>query len=97
LRDLARLTEIMQSIKDAWREGNNAKLEKVSLVPFRKDFPQIYEHLIAKRNTSWIPKIEALLKTDEVEMILVGAMHLVGTNGILEQLKADGYQVQMLE
>jgi uncharacterized protein YbaP (TraB family) len=43
-----------------------------------------------------MPKIKTMLKTKEVEYILVGALHLVGEEGILQQLKDAGYTVTNL-
>lgn len=97
LRDIAKLPELLQAIKEAWRDGDNTRLQNVSLVPFRKEFPVIYDNLIVKRNASWMPKIETLLETEVVEMVLVGAMHLVGDDGLLSQLRAKGCRVEMIE
>jgi uncharacterized protein YbaP (TraB family) len=38
-----------------------------------------------------------MLKTGEVEFVLVGALHLVGDEGVIAQLAAKGYTVQMLD
>ncbi len=95
LRDLKDLPNLLQSIKDAWRNGDNRKLKEVALTPLKKEFPDIYKALIVKRNKAWIPKIEAMLKTKDVELVLVGAMHLVGDDGVLAQLAARGYKIQM--
>jgi uncharacterized protein YbaP (TraB family) len=95
LRDIKKLPKLMQSIKDAWRQGDTRKLKKVALTPIKNDFPDIYDELIVKRNNAWIPKIEAMLKTKDVELVLVGALHLVGDDGVLAQLADRGYKIQM--
>ena len=95
LRDIKKLPAYMQSMKDAWRKGDNRKLKEIALTSFLKDFPDVYNQLIVKRNKAWIPKIEAMLKTKDVEFVLVGALHLVGEEGVLAQLAARGYTVQM--
>jgi uncharacterized protein len=95
LRDLKDLPKLLQSIKNAWRNGDNRKLKEVALTPLKKEFPDVYKALIVKRNNAWIPKIEAMLKTKDVELVLVGAMHLVGDDGLLAQLAARGYQIKM--
>lgn len=94
LRDIKTLPEMMQAIKGAWRSGDNSKLKELALKPFKKDFPAAYNKLIVERNKAWVPKIEALLKTRAVEFVLVGALHLVGNDGILAQLEARGYEIQ---
>lgn len=96
LRDMRKLPTLMESIKDAWRRGDSRKLKEVAITPFKKDFPKVYEEFIVKRNNAWIPQIEAMLKTKDVEFILVGALHLVGDDGVIAQLAARGYDIQML-
>lgn len=97
LREMKDLPGMMLSLKTAWRSGDSKRLREVALVPFRKDFPALYDKLIVKRNNAWIPRIEGMLKTGEVEFVLVGVLHLVGEEGVLAQLAARGYRVQMLE
>lgn len=94
LRDLKKLPQLMASLKAAWRQGNRSKLKELAITPVKKDFPKVYRKLFVQRNRDWIPKIETLLKTKEVEFILVGAAHLVGEEGILAQLSARGYTIQ---
>ena len=57
----------------------------------------MYKSLIADRNDAWLPKIEAMLKTREVEFVLVGALHLAGDDGLLSQLATRGYKVRQYE
>ncbi len=94
LRDMKNLPEIMQTLKDAWRRGDNNKLKETALTPLKNDYPDVHKRLIVQRNQSWMPKIEAMLKTREVELILVGALHLVGEEGLLRKLAALGYSVE---
>lgn len=97
LRDIKDLPRTMQLIKAAWRQGDTRKLEELALAPLKQEFPPIYQTLIVKRNKAWMPRIEAMLKNAEVEFVLVGALHLVGDDGLLAQLAARGYQVQKLD
>lgn len=94
LRDLKRLPQIISSLKKAWRIGDRAKIKDISIAPIKKDFPKVYHQLLVARNMAWIPKIESMMQTKEVEFILVGAAHLVGEEGILAQLAARGYAIQ---
>ncbi len=59
-----------------------------------EDYPQVYRSLLVERNNNWLPKIERLISQPEQKFILVGALHLVGEDGLLKQLKNKGYQVQ---
>jgi uncharacterized protein YbaP (TraB family) len=59
-----------------------------------KDYPKVYQSLLVERNNNWLPKIERLIKQPEEKFILVGALHLIGEDGLLQQLKNRGYQVR---
>jgi uncharacterized protein YbaP (TraB family) len=97
LADIERLPTLMQSIKDAWRQGNMARLGEVGIRPFKNEFPAIHQALLVDRNNAWMPQIEAMLKTRAVEFVLVGTLHLAGDDGLLAQLTARGYKVQQLQ
>jgi len=96
LQETKKLPDLMQTMKIAWRQGDNATLENIILAPLKKDFPGVYHRVVIKRNNAWLPKIETLLKTAEVEFILVGALHLIGADGVLAKLKDRGYNIQEL-
>ena len=97
LADIANLPELMKAMKQAWRRGNLAELKAVGVTPFKNEFPDIYQALIVDRNNAWLPKIEAMVETSEVEFVLVGALHLAGDDGLLSQLVDRGYRVRQLQ
>ncbi len=94
IHDIKELPHMLQSMKAAWLKGDNNKLKELAITPIKKEFPKIYNTMFVKRNNTWIPKIEAMLKTKEIEFILVGAAHLVGNDGLLSQLASKGYIIQ---
>ncbi len=94
LSDIDNLQSLMKSMKKAWRTGDMKELQRVAIEPYIDEFPRPLEKLLDHRNTSWIPKIEAMLETEEVEFILVGVLHFVGEQGLLNQLKTRGYSVE---
>ncbi|MBL7002467.1 MAG: TraB/GumN family protein [Gammaproteobacteria bacterium] len=97
LSDLKDMSGFMGQMKQAWRQGDNQLLGEIALVSWKEEFPQLYEEMLVKRNNNWMPKIEKMLTTDAVEMVLVGALHLVGEDGVIAQLKARGYQVVQMQ
>ncbi|MCF6204432.1 MAG: TraB/GumN family protein [Methylococcaceae bacterium] len=97
ITDMKKLSVIMTDMKIAWRAGDVNTLEKLGIMPMKSEFPELYQLLLVKRNNSWIPKIEELLKTPEVELVLVGALHLVGSEGVFSKLRAQGYTVELFE
>ncbi|MFT5419486.1 MAG: hypothetical protein ACI9D5_000226 [Candidatus Endobugula sp.] len=96
LDELQDLSSAMLQLKSAWKKGDNEALMAVALIPWMADFPDIYQTLLVQRNNAWLPQIEAMLVTPAVEYVLVGALHLAGKDGILEQLRGRGYQVEQL-
>ncbi len=96
LNDLKNLSQYFGAMKGAWKSGDNDKLRKVALDPWIAHFPNMYDSLLVERNNNWIPQIEAMLDTQEVEFILFGALHLVGEDGVLAQLKARGCEIENL-
>jgi uncharacterized protein len=81
------------AIVQAWKSGDVGAVEKHLLVGMR-DYPEIHRKVIDDRNQSWLPQIENLLSRGENALIVVGAAHLVGKNGIIELLKDRGYRVE---
>ncbi len=94
LKDLENVEDIMQELKAAWRSGDNDELAALSLASMRQDFPQIYQQLLVERNQNWLPLIESMLSDPGTEMILVGALHLVGKEGVLHALREKGYRIE---
>ncbi|MCF6189897.1 MAG: TraB/GumN family protein [Cocleimonas sp.] len=94
LRDMKKLPQVFSDMKAAWKTGNIQKLKEIGITPIKTEFPDIYQNLIVKRNNAWIPQIEIMMKTKEVEMILVGALHLAGDDSVLAQLKKLGYTIE---
>lgn len=93
VHDMEQLDNQMQATRSAWRSGDLKKLDEVAVSPMRKDYPGLYQNLLVKRNNNWIPVIEAMLKTQPTEFVLVGVAHLVGRDGVIHKLRKRGYLV----
>jgi uncharacterized protein len=83
-------------MKAHWRSGDMQKLADLSITPFVKDYPDIYQQLLVTRNALWLPQIEQMLQSAEVELVLVGALHLAGKDSVLSQLANNGYKIEKL-
>jgi uncharacterized protein YbaP (TraB family) len=62
----------------------------------QRDYPRIYQSLLVERNNNWMPRIKKLLQHPEPKLILVGALHLAGPDGLLAILAGNGYQLEQL-
>ena len=67
-------------------------LEKV-LNATKKDAPALYKRLLTDRNEKWVPKLQELLAGDKNVIVIVGAGHLVGKQGVVELLRKKGVKI----
>lgn len=74
-----------------WRSGDLKALDQLA-VDMRASYPQLYRRLLSDRNRQWLSPILQMLRDDQSQLILVGAAHLAGDDGLLQLLEA--YQVQ---
>ena len=91
--DMSRMRDMMAVIKSAWLKGDENKLAAATLNDMMRDYPDIYQTLLVKRNNNWMPHIEKMIQDKKVELVLVGALHMVGKDGLLQQLRNKGYRV----
>jgi len=86
--------EFRQLVK-TWHTGDVEDLEFV--VEDFKDNPEVYKILIQERNQKWLPKIMSFLTKEKNYLVIVGAAHLVGENGLVNLLMENGYMVQRMD
>jgi len=95
LEDAAQIEEELDAIVAAWRSGDTATLEELMLNSL-KDTPALYDSLLVQRNRNWTSSIRSLVDGPDDYLIVVGAMHLVGDDSLLEMLSAEGYPAKQL-
>lgn len=95
LAESARLGEMMDDLIDAWRHGDIAELEAGMLDELAKH-EELNKALVTDRNSRWVGQIEELLDDDDDYLIIVGALHLIGPQGVPNQLEGIGYDVKQL-
>ena len=93
LKDLEVMEKQFQSLLDAWMRGDAPALEEILLASFR-EYPDIYRRIVVDRNREWLAQLEKILGQNEKVMVVVGAGHLVGGEGLIELLRAKGYGVE---
>ncbi len=83
------------AIRDAWSHGDDVGLD--SLINTRLgDAPAVYDAMIGRRNRAWVPKIEAMIRGHDDALVVVGAGHLVGKDGVVAMLRAKGYTIEQM-
>ena len=95
LQEMDLVDRSLDRIVRSWSTGDVHSLEELLLSGMR-DYPEVHQKIIADRNRSWLPQIEKALQQGESTLVVVGAAHLVGKDGILELLKARGYTLEQL-
>ena len=86
----AELREVRE-IAAAWRAGDTAAIERL-LLKGMKESPAYYQSLVVDRNRRWIPRIESCFSTGSC-FVVVGAAHMVGSDGLIAMLKQKGYRI----
>jgi uncharacterized protein YbaP (TraB family) len=95
LKEIDRTRELYGEMVTDWQTGNGAALEKM-INESMHDAPVIFKRLVTDRSKSWLPKIEELAHGEKNAIIIVGAGHLVGNEGLVELLKKKGWKVTQL-
>ena len=83
-------------MKSAWREGGLERLDQLTGQPMRRDSPVVYQRLVKDRNYAWLPELTRMFQSPEVELVMVGAMHLAGPDGLIGYFQRQGYRVEPL-
>jgi uncharacterized protein YbaP (TraB family) len=93
LKDLDTEASDAAVMVDAWQRGDSAGLERL-MSKESADNPELFRMLTTDRNRRWLPKLVAMLGEDGDYLVIVGALHLVGNDGLVALLKKQGFQVE---
>ena len=98
LKDINVLEQELDKLVNAWRAGDEKGIESIMTKSAKEDkrLAPVYEKLVIERNKKMASKIEDYLKEKETYFVIVGAGHLVGSQGIIELLKSKGFVVEQL-
>ena len=95
LTESAGIREIMDDLILAWRSGDIDYLEQ-TLLDDVSGYPELYETIVVSRNRLWVDTIEALLEQEEDYLVVVGALHLVGEDGVPQLLEQRGIKIKQM-
>ena len=99
LGDSAEIKAKMDELYATWRKADDKTLFDKMAMEMRKDYPELYQSINPDRNKAWLPKLEALLKANKSDdiLVVVGALHLVGDDGVVKLLKDKGYKIERMK
>jgi uncharacterized protein len=85
----------LREITSAWRSGDLKRLEAL-LRDGELESPELYQRIVVDRNRAWVPQIEAMLAEpgDHDYLVVTGAAHMVGKEGVVELLRRKGYAIK---
>ncbi len=88
----------MEELHSDWRRGDADALERLMNSELKESYPQLYQRINVARNDAWVPKLRKLLDTPGTDdtLVIVGAMHLLGPDGLVAKMHASGYRVERL-
>lgn len=82
------------TLERAWLSGDVRRLRADSL---RQDNPALYEALLRRRNLAWAERLTEAMAGSGVAMVNVGALHMLGDDGLPALMRARGYEVRRVQ
>lgn len=83
-----------ESLERAWLAGDLRRLAPDLL---RKDNPALYEALLKRRNLAWADRLTQAMAGSGVALVNVGALHMLGDDGLPALMRARGYEVRRVQ
>ena len=95
LEQSAVIGESIDDMIDAWHRGNTAGLEEQLLSSIESQ-PELHDALLVGRNKRWVEILTKLLDDERDYLVVVGALHLVGDDGVPALLADRGIGIHQL-
>lgn len=85
-------------LERAWLSGDVARLRSRLVDRMRRERPALYEALLRRRNLAWADRLDAELRRGVgPQLVIVGALHMVGDEGLPALMAARGYAVRRVQ
>jgi uncharacterized protein YbaP (TraB family) len=79
----------------AWKSGDTNRLYAMHARQM-KEAPTVWWRLLDRRNTKWIPRLEAAIKSGTPTLVVAGALHFSGPRSVIALLQKHGYKIEQL-
>jgi hypothetical protein len=96
INDIKSTKDNFEVMVDSWKKGDDKKLYKLIIEEIKSKTPELYAEIIVARNNNWLTVIDKYSDNQKTEFIIVGTAHVVGPDGLIEQLSKKGYKVEKL-
>jgi hypothetical protein len=95
LEELDNLGTDMDNIVATWKAGDTEAMGHFLLDSFEQH-PELRDRVLTQRNLNWLPAIEGFIDQEDDYLVIVGAAHLIGTDGVVNLLRDRGYKVNQV-
>jgi hypothetical protein len=92
LDESAKFDQEIGELVRAWKTGDTEALAGLLSDEF-DEFPDLYRRLTVDRNRAWVGRLSDLLDDRDDYLVVVGALHLVGDDSVVDLLEQQGYEV----
>lgn len=82
------------TLEAAWLAGN---LDPGYLAEMQTENPAMYDAFLRRRNEAWADKLAAGMAGSGIELVNVGALHMVGPDGLPALLAVRGFKVVRIQ
>lgn len=95
LENPAKVVSDTVSLVESWKRGDAESVRARAEAEFIND-PVAFDRLLTQRNKNWMPTIEGYLQSAKTTLVIVGAAHLLGDQGLVTLLQQRGYDLAQL-
>jgi len=93
LQELNQASRMASDMLTLWQSGRTEALHRLLFETIDR-YPEIRERMLVRRNQDWLGKIEDLIRRREAALVIVGAMHLIGPDSVVDLLQRRGFRVE---
>jgi uncharacterized protein YbaP (TraB family) len=86
-----------RTLQQAWADGDLDLLAKRLVDDMRKGRPRLYDVLLKRRNEAWARTLTKEMRGNGVQLVNVGALHMVGRDGLPALMRARGFTVERVQ
>lgn len=91
-QNIIKHTQNLKDTEELWRKGDYERFANNDLIKEMEKMPT----LIKMRNDRWLPKMLNAMN-EAPTMFVFGGGHLIGKDGIIQQLRSRGYKVEQIK
>jgi hypothetical protein len=85
------------SLEAQWLAGDLVRLGPGLVGEMNRENPGLYEALLRRRNLNWADALTREMAGTGVELVNVGALHMVGDDGLPALMAARGFKVERVQ